>query len=152
ASSGQPCSRSTGSPSPWTSTWSSIPFDVTRIRSSWSVPRATARRPLSGGRRPDARGRARAQEGQVAGRVGAVDELVDRPGRRQLPDQRVGDRVAQRAGEAARAENLEGPAEEAVGTGVKRRGERQLVVQRRDGGERPGQVALTGRVGVGADR
>jgi hypothetical protein len=57
---------------------------------------------------PDDRGRARAQEAQVAGRVGAVGELVDRARRRQAPDLRVGDRVAQRGGEPGGPENLEG--------------------------------------------
>src|SRR3984885_530367 len=152
ASSGQPCRRSPGSPWPCTSTWSSTPLDVTRMRTSSSVPRATARRPALVAFGQVRAVDAGAQETRVAGRVGAVGELVDRARQRQVPYPRVGDRLAQRRGEPAGAKDQVGPVEEPAGAGVERRREPEPVVQRGDGFHGLRQVPLAGLVGVGGDR
>src|SRR5580693_306670 len=72
------------------------------------------------------------QEAEVVGGVGAVDELVDRAGRRQPSDLRVRDRLSQRGSEAVGADDLIGPVIEAARAGIQRWGESQLVVQRGD--------------------
>src|SRR6202035_4766029 len=133
---GQPCRRSTGSPCPCTSTWSSTPLDVTRMRTSSSVPRATARRPALVAFGQVRAVDAGAQETRVAGRVGAVGELVDRARQRQVP--------YPRGGEPAGAKDQVGPVEEPAGAGVERRREPEPVVQRGDGFHGLRQVPLAG--------
>src|SRR5215470_17260972 len=84
------------------------------------------------------------QEAKIADGVGAVGELVDRTGERQVADMRVGDRLLQRGGEPDGANDLVRPVMEAACPRVQRWGESQLVVPGGDSFAGLAKVVLAG--------